>query len=144
MKLCHTSKPNYQIIMVHHGLWIVITPTVHHLCAHTWELFQWNNGLPIAIWSECPLESWNKFVRSFQSGTAARARQSKVKNNIHDVLRWMLIASHPEIASKKIRPSICGEMGHTARSSRHKFSMFLLKKKIVLDRCILKDLLLLF
>ena len=130
--------------MVHHGLWIVITPTVHHLCAHTWELFQWNNGLPIAIWSECPLESWNKFVRSFQSGTAARARQSKVKNNIHDVLRWMLIASHPEIASKKIRPSICGEMGHTARSSRHKFSMFLLKKKIVLDRCILKDLLLLF
>ena len=92
------------------------------MLAHSWELFQMNGGLPIAQWSESPVESWNKHVRSFQSGVAAKARQSSVKENIHDIFCRMLISSHPVIATKRPRPScsICGETGHTARSSRHK------------------------
>ena len=52
---------------------------------------------------------------------AARARQSSIKDNLKDVLSRMIIESHPKVASLKPRPScnICGEIGHTARSSLH-------------------------
>ena len=102
--------------------WIMIIPSVHQMCAHGLELFQLNDGLYIAKWSENPIESCNKHVRSFQSGTAARARQLSVKENIHNIFRRMLIMSHPFVAKKRPRPicSICGEIGHTARSLRHK------------------------
>ena len=102
--------------------WIMITPSVHQLCAHAWQLFELNNGKSIAVWSENPLESWNEYVRSFKSGSAARARQCSVQTNIHDVLRRMLIKSHPDVAARRYIPrcSICNEMGHTARSSIHK------------------------
>lgn len=102
--------------------WIMIIPTIHQLCAHSWEMFQLNQGKSIAMWSENPLESWNKHVRSFQSGPAARARQMSVKTNIYDIFRRMLITSHPIIASKRLRPfcRICGEEGHSARSAKHR------------------------
>lgn len=80
-----------------------------------------NMGMAISIWSETPVESWNKFVRSYQSGVAAKARQHSIKDNLRDVLSRMLIESHPKVASAKPRPtcSVCGEVGHTARSSLH-------------------------
>ena len=104
--------------------WVMIIPTFHQMCGHSWELFQWNGSQSISRWSESPLESWNKHVRSFQSGPAARSRQLSINDNIHDVFCRMLITSHPEVTSKRPRPScsICGEVGHTARSSRHKKS----------------------
>ena len=101
--------------------WVMIIPSFHQMCAHSWELFEWNGGHSIGKWSESPVESWNKHVRSFQSGPAARSRQLSVKDNIHDIFRRMLIMSHPEIASKRPHPScsVCGEVGHMARSSKH-------------------------
>ena len=80
-----------------------------------------NMGKGISIWSESPIESGNKFVRAYQSGVAARARQSSIKENLKDILSRMLIESHPKVASLKPRPycNICGEIGHTARSSLH-------------------------
>ena len=100
----------------------MIIPSFHQMCAHSWEMFNWNEGRSISKWSESPVESWNKHVRSFQSGPAARSRQLSIKDNIHDIFRRMLISSHPEIASKRPRTvcSVCGEVGHTARSYLHK------------------------
>ena len=115
--------------------WIMIIPSFHQMCAHSWELFEWNEGRSIAKWSESPLESWNKHVRSYQSGPAARSRQLSVKDNIHDVFRRMLISSHPEIASKRPRSicSICGEVGHTARSYRHKKSTVMTEEQAQIE-----------
>ena len=80
--------------------WINIIPSVHQMCAHAWELFSMNDSSSISKWSESPVESWNKHVRSFQSGTSSRAQQVSVKENIHDIFVRMLISSHPSIASK--------------------------------------------
>lgn len=103
----------------------MILPSVHQLCAHTWELFSLNDSASVAKWSENPLKAWNKHVRSFQSGPSLRALQKSQKNNLRDVLRRMLIRSNPVIASKYPRHmcSLCGEVGHTARSARHKISL---------------------
>ena len=102
--------------------WIMITPSIHQICAHSWQFFELNDGSSIAKWSESPLENWNKYLRSFQSGPASRSRQLSIKENIHDIFKRVLIISHPEIASKKPRPScsVRGEIGHTASSSRLK------------------------
>ena len=104
--------------------WINIIPLLHQFCAHSWELFLINDGSSLAKWSECPLEAWNKHVRSFSRGPACRARQNSVKVNIHDIFCRMLIRSHPSVASHYPRPtcSTCGEVGHSARSARHKTS----------------------
>ena len=92
---------------------IIITLTVtSSMFAHSWEMFEWKEGRSILKWSKSPVESWNKHVRSFQSGPAARSRQLSIKDNIHDILRRMLISSHQEIASK--RPlTICSVLTST-------------------------------
>ena len=78
------------------------------------ELFEMNLGKDISVWSENPVESWNKFVWAYQSGVAARARLSSIKDNL-------LIESHRKVASLKPRPSclVCGEIGHTAGARIH-------------------------
>ena len=52
------------------------------MCAHAGELFEINGGKPISVWSESPVESWNKYIRAYQSGVSARAHQSSIKNNL--------------------------------------------------------------
>ena len=102
--------------------WVSIINSVHQMCGHCWEMFRMNDGLSISMWSENPLESWNKHVRSFQSGTAARARQMSVKQNIHDIFRRMLIMSHPYIVAVKLK---CLMSKNTVlRKRRLKFSIF--------------------
>ena len=82
-----------------------------------------------------PVESWNKHVRSFQSGPADKSCQLSIKDNIHDVFRRMLITSHPEVASKcpQCGCSVCGEIGHTARSYRHKKTTALTEEQAHID-----------
>ena len=94
----------------------MIIPSVHQVCAHAGELFEINAGKSISVWSEIPVESWNKYVRAYQSGVSARARQSSIKNNLKDVITRMLIESHPKVASLKPHSSCSkyGEIGHTA------------------------------
>ena len=84
--------------------WIYTIPSVHQVCAHAGELFEMNLGKAISVWSENPVESWNKFVWAYQSGVAAKVRQSSIKDNLRDVIACMLIESHPKVASMKPRP----------------------------------------
>ena len=90
--------------------WIIIIPSVHQVCAHAGDLFEINAGKSISVWSESPVESWNKYVRAYQSGVSARAHQSSIKNNLKDVITRMLIELHPKVASLKPRPSIVFQM----------------------------------
>ena len=98
--------------------WAMLSPSVHSMCGHNPELFRITEGSPIAIYSEQGSEAWNKFIRSFKSGPAARARQTSIQENILDIFNRMLIKSHPEVASRKRQSKCnqCGKLGHTVRS----------------------------
>jgi hypothetical protein len=96
----------------------MISPSLHQMCAHSWELFEITEGNPIAIYSEQPGEAWNKYIRSYKSGPASRARQSSIKANTQDIFTRMVMKSHPMIASKKkdVQCKVCGKVGHTVKS----------------------------
>ena len=90
------------------------------MCAHAWELFVITDGLPIAEYSEQSIESWNKFIRAYKSGPAAKARQMSIKMNTKDIFQRMMIKTHPAIALKKrqLFCDSCKQLGHTVRSCK--------------------------
>ena len=98
--------------------WAMLSPSVHSMCGHNPELFDITKGAPIAIFSEQGSEAWNKFIRSFKSGAAARARQTSIQENILDIFNRMMIKTHPQVASRKrqYKCSRCNKMGHTVKS----------------------------
>ena len=97
--------------------WIRINPSLHQMCAHSWEMINICKG-PLSQFSEQSQEHWNKHVSRFKSGAGSRARQHSVKVNVQDIFTRMLMMTHPAITSKRreLRCSTCGELGHTARS----------------------------
>ncbi|CAL4131834.1 unnamed protein product, partial [Meganyctiphanes norvegica] len=100
--------------------WVPINPSLHSMCAHSWELFQICSG-PIMQYSEQAQEHWNKFVSRYKSGPGARARQHGVRININDIFARMLIMTHPVVANKRrlITCSHCHQIGHSSRSLAH-------------------------
>ena len=113
------KKLSYALMIYHKQSfpWGMISPSVHQMCAHSWELFVLTDGTPIAIYSEQSGEAWNKYIRAYKSGSAARARQSSIKMNTRDIFTRMMIQSHPTIAAKKrqLLCSRCNRIGHTVR-----------------------------
>ena len=117
--------------------WAMITPSVHQMCAHSWELFVVTEGKPIAKFSEQSGESWNKFIRAYKSGAACKARQMSIKLNTRDVFTRMMIKTHPVIANKKRQISCgkCCELGHTARSCRKDASTVETLERSIIGNC---------
>ena len=101
--------------------WVGIIPTVHRMLAHVWELISMNNGNSLARWSEFPVESWNKHVRSFQSGVASKARQTSLKEPLwYILLHANIFPSCFATKQPRLSCSICGDVEHTARAAKHK------------------------
>ena len=110
-----------QELMIFHKTnfpWAMLSPSVHSMCGHNWELFVITKGAPIAIFSEQGSEAWNKHIRAYKSGPAARARQTSIKENILDIFNRMMIKTHPKIACQKrqLVCTRCNRLGHTIRS----------------------------
>lgn len=108
-------------LMVHYKQnfsFAMISPSVHQMCAHSWELFSLTEGKPIALYAEQSGEAWNKHIQAYKSGPAARARQCSIKVNTQDIFTRMLVQSHPIIASKRkvLKCNRCDKYGHTVRS----------------------------
>jgi hypothetical protein len=81
--------------------WVYISPTVHSMLFHNWELFSMNSGKPIAILSESGLESWHKKTKGWRQGIGCRARQDSHEHNICDIIKRQLIISSPIMAKEK-------------------------------------------
>ena len=79
----------------------MLSPSVHQMCAHAWELFMIAGGSPIDKHSEQSSESWNKYIKAYKSGTSCKARQMSLQINTHDIYCRLMIRTHPIIASKK-------------------------------------------
>ena len=110
-----------QALMIHYKQsfpFAMISPSVHMMAAHSWELFQMTEGKPIAVYAEQSGEAWNKHIRAYKSGPSARARQCSIRLNTADIFTRMLVQSHPRMAAKRKihKCSHCKKHGHTIRS----------------------------
>ena len=117
--------------------WAMISPTVHTMCAHYWELFDINNGDPIAVYSEQSGEHWNKHIRNFKSGAACRARQQNIQANTRDIFVRIFIKSHPNIALKRrvLKCSRCNIFGHTVRSCKSTMQSCVTNERFEIESC---------
>ena len=69
--------------------WISITPTVHSLLAHGWELISFNDDKGLGEFTESGLEN-NKFLRFNRQNLSRKVNQS---TNLEDCLTRMWLHS---------------------------------------------------
>ena len=61
--------------------WIKISPTVHSLLAHFWELFERNGGDGVGELSESGLEADNKFKRAIHTSKSRKISEDACPYN---------------------------------------------------------------
>ena len=98
------------------GPWISITPTVHKLLAHSWELMQCNDNHGLGSLDESGLEGCNKILRSIRTHLARKVSQAM---NLVDTLNRMWVSSDPLLNAERQKTlpfcTFCNERGHCLR-----------------------------
>ena len=74
--------------------WVVISPSIHRILAHSWEVMQLNGGYGLGRISEERQEALNKFIREFQ---CSGARKDSTVHNFTDTYNHMWDRSRPSI-----------------------------------------------
>ena len=86
---------------------VVLSPSMHKLLGHTWELVEKNGGML----SEGGLEACNKLLRNYRS--------TKARNNLTDCQNRLFRKSDPVLERRRqeLKPycSICSTKGHNTR-----------------------------
>ena len=74
--------------------WAVISPSVHRILAHSWEVIQLNSGFRLGDLSEEGLEALNKLIRAMR---ARGSRKDSTMNNFSDTFNHLWDRSRPTI-----------------------------------------------
>ena len=73
--------------------WAVVSPSVHRILAHSWELIELNGGFGLGDQSEEGLEALNKLIRQMR---AKGARKDSTVNNFCDTYNHLWDRSRGE------------------------------------------------
>ena len=74
--------------------WCAVSPSVHRILAHSWEVIELNNGFGLGNKSEEGLEALNKYIRSRRE---TGARKDCTLNNFMDTYNHLWDRSRPTI-----------------------------------------------
>ena len=98
------------------GPWISITPSLHKLLGHSWELIELNGDHGLRSLDESGLEGNNKILRSLRTKLARKTSQSA---NLVDCLQRMWLGSDPRVNCVRLKAKpyckYCAEKGHSSR-----------------------------
>ena len=98
------------------GPWISITPTLHKVLAHSWELILLNEGFGLGSLDESGLEGNNKILRAIRSKLSRKISQ---QSNLVDSLHRLWLESDPVVHSERAKGKPyckdCDERGHSVR-----------------------------
>ena len=94
---------------------IQISPTLHKLLAHSWEVMESSNcGRGLGNLSEGGLEACNKLLRRYRSRLSRKTSQD---DNLRDTIRRLFILGDPELSDVRLKVAekcqICKVPGHT-------------------------------
>ena len=91
-----TLSQDVYLAIVEHFPWVVVSPSVHRILAHSWEVMELNGGYGLGDLSEEGLESLNKMIRSRREHGA---RKDKTENNFTDCYNHLWDGSRPTIVA---------------------------------------------
>ena len=80
------------------GPWISITPSLHKLLAHSWELIELNGEQGLGSLDESGLEGNNKILRNVRTKLSRKCSQPA---NLSDTLNRMWIGSDPVVNTER-------------------------------------------
>ena len=92
-KLQQLTKETY-MKLVQCFPWCVVSPSVHRILGHSWEVIQGNDGYGLGGLSEEGLEALNKYIRSMRE---TGARKTSTLNNFMDTFNHLWDRSRPTI-----------------------------------------------
>ena len=99
--------------------WIRISPSLHKLLAHSWELIDRNDDKGLKCFDESGLEANNKVLRSIRLNLSRKTSQTE---NLEDVINRLWLGSDPVVNNIRLqaRPFCkhCKEYGHSTRYCR--------------------------
>ena len=78
--------------------WCVVSPSVHRILGHSWEVIQGNDKYGLGSVSEEGLEALNKYIRSMRE---KGARKNSTLNNFTDTYNHLWDRSRPTIVDMK-------------------------------------------
>ena len=103
------------------GPWISITPTLHKVLGHSWELIEFNDGEGLGSLDESGLEGCNKILRKIRT---TLSRKNSQNSNLVDTLARIWAGSDPLVNQEriKVKPYCkhCKVYGHSIRYCREK------------------------
>ena len=98
------------------GPWISITPTLHKVIGHSWEVMERNDGYGLGILDESGMESCNKVLRNIRTKLSRKCSQDA---NLKDILNRLWVMSDPGVDAERhtVKPFCrsCDEKGHSTR-----------------------------
>ena len=80
-------------------LWVSVSPTLHKLLAHSWELISLNDGEGLEHLDESGLEGCNKILRTIRSRQARKISQQACNM---DCLSRMWVGSDPILQQERM------------------------------------------
>ena len=96
--------------------WVNITPSLHKVLSHSWELIESNDEHGLGSFDESGLEGNNKILRNIRLRLSRKTSQT---HNLIDTLNRMWISSDPNIntvrQSTKPMCKHCNVKGHSTR-----------------------------
>lgn len=96
--------------------WIRITPSLHKILAHSWELMDMNDAHGLKSLDESGLEGNNKILRKIRTKLARKTSQ---QDNLTDCLRRLWVSSDPVVNDirENTKPfcKTCAVRGHSIR-----------------------------
>ena len=105
--------------------WARITPSVHKLLAHSWELIERNDCRGLKNFDESGLEANNKILRTVRLNLARKTSQN---DNLKDCVNRMWLGSDPQINLITFKPqpfcTHCSDYGHSLRYCKIKQPTF--------------------
>ena len=109
--------------------WIYISPTVHGLLHHSWELIQANDNVGLQEYSESPIEGNMKFLRFYRQFLSRKRDQF---SNLTYCFSRMWLKSDPNIRKsiKNRKKSNPNSSTFTRPFTKEEHYMYLLLKQI--------------
>ena len=112
MNLCTDA----QICLLTSYPWVKITPSLHKVFAHSWELIELNDDRGLKNLDESGLEGNNKILRNIRMNLSRKTSQ---QDNLTDCIRRLCVSSDPILnqirADTKPFCAHCSTKGHSTR-----------------------------